>query len=108
MRTRGSEPLISQIIGFRRWGFGVCGEFSIGVGFEPDVNEGFDEKAVCDLSEIVGEDGRDEADGGDAIKSIQWARTKSESCYRRSIPTQPYHSFYSIRLSVHKYHLSLV
>ena len=62
MRTRGSEPLISQIIGFRRWGFGVCGEFSIRVLHQLDVKEGFDEE----FDEIVGEDGRGEAYTGDA------------------------------------------
>ena len=40
----------------------VCGEFSVWIGFESDVNEGFDEE----LDEIVGEDGRGEAYAGDA------------------------------------------
>ena len=41
---------------------GVCSEFSVGVGCQSDVNEGFDEQ----FDEVVGEDGRGEADAADA------------------------------------------
>ena len=41
---------------------GVYGEFLVRVLRQPDVNEGFDKE----FDEVVGEDGRGEADAGDA------------------------------------------
>ena len=40
----------------------VCGQFSVGVVRQPDVNEGFDEQ----FDKVVGENGRGDAYAGDA------------------------------------------